>query len=349
MDPKKQTSERRRQQNVRAQQKYSQYWPCSTLRFKLTLSEGEKQKQHIKALESQITAKGPRANLTSFAAEGDDAPQTPFIHPRALGSLVNSLSEEDDEINASVRSGDTTLADIIRAGLAALRTQRPVGPPVKSLPGNTSNGMILRTDRILVPRNKIQPHSHSSLDAHQTKLHFKLFNNVTAFRTNTEELGVPFQDILRDKAESPFYKEGVNEEEAQEIAASSRFNSLKSGLRPSSIQIRLSHHAWLDTFPCSIFRANAIRLISMDPPMIDEDELCADIVKDGLICWGSYLEGDEETSGSGAPWDLRSWEAQPWFLKKWWIVVGGEEGPLFQQTRWWHELRGDRLPHGLVG
>lgn len=76
--------------------------------------------------------------------------------------------------------------------------------------------------------------------------------------------------------------------------------------------------------------------------MIDEDELCDDLQKDGLICWGSTLGGGNDATGSGAPWDLRSWEAAPWFMKKWWILIGGKEGEIYQQTRWWCEMRGER-------
>jgi hypothetical protein len=76
--------------------------------------------------------------------------------------------------------------------------------------------------------------------------------------------------------------------------------------------------------------------------MIDEDELCLDLLNDGLICWGSSIGGGNKAIGSGAPWDPRSWEAQSWFMKKWWIVIGGVEGEIYKQTEWWCELRGDR-------
>lgn len=77
--------------------------------------------------------------------------------------------------------------------------------------------------------------------------------------------------------------------------------------------------------------------------MIDEDDLCADLQNDGLICWGSSLGGGSAAMGSGAPWDARSWEAQSWFLRKWWILIGGAEGEIYKQTRWWCEMRGERF------
>jgi hypothetical protein len=78
-----------------------------------------------------------------------------------------------------------------------------------------------------------------------------------------------------------------------------------------------------------------------EEPMIDEDELCQDL-NNGLVCWGSVLDGRNSTIGSGVPWDVRSWEAQPWFLKKWWIVIGGAEGEIYKQTQWWRQIRGER-------
>ena len=82
----------------------------------------------------------------------------------------------------------------------------------------------------------------------------------------------------------------------------------------------------------------------MKPPSINQGEFCADLENDGLICWASYTGPDNEVSGSSAPWDIRSWEAQPWFLKKWWLVFGDESG-IYQQSKWWHEFRGDHLPY----
>ena len=73
--------------------------------------------------------------------------------------------------------------------------------------------------------------------------------------------------------------------------------------------------------------------------MIDEDEICTDLENDGLIC---CLGGGSAAVGSGTPWDIRSWEAQDWFMKKWWIVIGGAEGEVYKQTLWWREMRGER-------
>jgi len=36
-------------------------------------------------------------------------------------------------------------------------------------------------------------------------------------------------------------------------------------------------------------------------------------------------------------------------LRKWWILIGGEETDVWCQTKWWRELRGEkRLEMGWV-
>jgi hypothetical protein len=107
--------------------------------------------------------------------------------------------------------------------------------------------------------------------------------------------------------------------------------------------MRYPHPCYADTLPFASVRQRLIGMLNCDPPLLDADDLCKDLVRGGLICWGSSISGDAR-KGSGAPWDCRSWEAQPWFLKKWWLMVGGSDGVIFKQTRWWHEFRGDRLP-----
>ena len=39
-----------------------------------------------------------------------------------------------------------------------------------------------------------------------------------------------------------------------------------------------------------------------------------------MIVWGS--QGNNLGMGACSPWDMRSWEPQLWFLKKYWFLVG---------------------------
>jgi hypothetical protein len=84
----------------------------------------------------------------------------------------------------------------------------------------------------------------------------------------------------------------------------------------------------------------------------DEDQFFLDLLA-GLICWGGAGVGkrdrDQSTglASTGTPWDIRSWEAKVWFLKKYWTLLGGEDGELVRQSEWWREIRGEDTPTEL--
>lgn len=98
------------------------------------------------------------------------------------------------------------------------------------------------------------------------------------------------------------------------------------------------------------------------PCLLDEDELCYDMnVAEGLVCWGSQMGNGGAGLSSQAkrdsesardmraclPWDMRSWEPQVWFLKKYWFLVGGWDDDMWRNCRWWHSMRGDDLDYSV--
>ncbi|GJC94823.1 hypothetical protein ColKHC_03649 [Colletotrichum higginsianum] len=67
-----------------------------------------------------------------------------------------------------------------------------------------------------------------------------------------------------------------------------------STLRPTSVQKAVIHHPWIDLFPFPRFRDNT--LLAMAAGMVDDDELCRDILettgedlgaRPSLIVWAS--------------------------------------------------------------
>lgn len=48
---------------------------------------------------------------------------------------------------------------------------------------------------------------------------------------------------------------------------------------------------------------------------LDLLELKKDMFQDGLACWSNNGGGKE--GAMGQPWDMRSWEAAEWFVRKW--------------------------------
>jgi hypothetical protein len=78
-------------------------------------------------------------------------------------------------------------------------------------------------------------------------------------------------------------------------------------------------------------------LSSMQPPAIDLFDFENDVfMNNGLFNWRQAGK-----DSSSQPWDMRSWEAERWFLRKWRLLVGGQEADIWSQTNWWRATRGE--------
>ncbi|KAJ5750405.1 hypothetical protein N7533_007433 [Penicillium manginii] len=329
---------------------------------------GERQKQHMQALETLLTAQNHLTHDESTLIKSGCSPSNPgamtAISPsqdtrgslsrhdpssqsEALALIARYAARTNESIRARVESGEITIGDILQAGLNELdRQSTPTSLAHAEIPSNLSWVPGPRTDKILVPSNRMQVHHHSLPDIYANNFRWKQFSTVAAIRANAESIGLTFEEITHPKSISPFYSSTLAKDQSQVISIrSTGFQGIKPHLRPTETQLNCFHHPWLDIFPCPIFRDRYIHLVTMGPSVFNADEFCMDLQNGGLICWGSQSGEKHDASGSGAPWDMRSWEAQPWFLKKWWFVLGGEEGGFFQQSRWWHESRGDQLPY----
>jgi hypothetical protein len=93
--------------------------------------------------------------------------------------------------------------------------------------------------------------------------------------------------------------------------------------------------------PFKEFRSRLLALVASNSPLLDEDELCDDMVAEGIVCWGS--RDNDRGMEAGMPWDARSWEPRVWFLRKWWFLCGGWDGEMWRMARFWHNVRGDDL------
>ncbi|SCV51785.1 uncharacterized protein FFB14_12210 [Fusarium fujikuroi] len=150
--------------------------------------------------------------------------------------------------------------------------------------------------------------------------------NVTiAVANNATILGFDRALMCIDEAISPFNINGP---------FSADYNPPKA-LEPTEVQKTVLHHPWLDIFPFPKFRDNVI--LAADAELLDDGELCEDISeinwenveKPSLIVWGD----------SSVP---NSWEASPWFLRKWgWLLQGCPE--LIETTNRWRQSRGEKL------
>ncbi|CZR37779.1 uncharacterized protein FPRO_07030 [Fusarium proliferatum ET1] len=157
--------------------------------------------------------------------------------------------------------------------------------------------------------------------------------NVTiAVANNATVLGFDRALMCIDEAISPFNINGP---------FNADYNPPKA-LEPTEVQKAVLHHPWLDIFPFPKFRDNVI--LAADAELLDDGELCEDISeinwenveKPSLIVWGD----------SSVP---NSWEASPWFLRKWGedpILLPGDEDAT---TIWIHNDNAAEKFPGTIG
>ncbi|KAI0096365.1 hypothetical protein GGR51DRAFT_31921 [Nemania sp. FL0031] len=146
----------------------------------------------------------------------------------------------------------------------------------------------------------------------------------SAFFANAMLLGIPLAAMDEDD-DVPLHAQALR--------------CTKPDLVPTFAQRTIPHHPSLDVIPWPVFRTNICIAIAQDPPLVDDDELCLDLLNDGVRCWGSSAGDSLHGRGQGAPWDSRSWEAAPWFLEKWEPLTGGRDGDMWRGSEWWRAMR----------
>ncbi|KAL7782593.1 hypothetical protein V8C43DRAFT_326890 [Trichoderma afarasin] len=125
----------------------------------------------------------------------------------------------------------------------------------------------------------------------------------------------------------------LNETDPKDLLTSANLpttNTMPANLRPTLSQLLIPHHASLDLIPLPLFRERAIMLSAAMPFAYNLTEFKTDIFVRGVTnTKGSYLQ----------PWDSECWEAAPWFLEKWSIVVDGRQGELGRRSLRWTSVR----------
>lgn len=152
-------------------------------------------------------------------------------------------------------------------------------------------------------------------------------NILNAVARNASALGFPVEGLCHDDFISPFNQLGPH-------VLNSPILSCPASLRPTELQLAVTHHPWIDLFPVPRMRDNVLSAVVAG--LIDEDELCADLVntdeghteRPTLIVWGES-------------WDPLGWEATVPFLRKWgWLTRGCPE--IWEATNTWRETRGEK-------
>ncbi|KAH7353189.1 hypothetical protein B0T11DRAFT_286405 [Plectosphaerella cucumerina] len=159
-------------------------------------------------------------------------------------------------------------------------------------------------------------------------------NVLDALARNALAIGFPVEGLCADHFDSPFTCQGPGPNPESE---SDVFTGSLQSLAPTVLQRTVRHHPWIDLFPLPRFRDNI--LLALEAGVIDEDELCGDLLnvedanrstdtKPSLLVWGE-------------PSDARGWEASITFLRKWaWLAQGCPE--LVEGTNHWRTKRGEK-------
>ncbi|MCJ1438874.1 hypothetical protein MMC27_008264 [Xylographa pallens] len=358
--PVRRDPERRRQQNIQAQKKYRE-----KLRERLDHLEA----LAASAVQSRAIARTPAAGTSPSETHSSSSPPTHVIaqSPPAYaasgvsvsGSSAASpaecqdlISQSDDTPSALSTWDFTTYVDP-----SLLARDKPNGGLSPYWTATIDCGCS--SPHVQVRTQGPDPFSYGEVrilsagpsvagaDPYANNLRVETLCITAALYTLGLHVGVTEEMLCADQSLSPFFrssKEPADEAaKAHTISTVQRiFKTLKPDLRPSSQQITVQHHPYIDILPFPTLRKNLIA----HQEEIDENEFFYDMLT-GLVCWGGAGIGRRdrhESTGyasAGTPWDVRSWEARVWFLKKYWALLGGEEGELVRQSEWWRSIRGD--------
>lgn len=170
-------------------------------------------------------------------------------------------------------------------------------------------------------------------------LRLEMVSTLAATLAIASSLGVSAEMYFGDESSSFYQMDAANDAARLLTIHRTGFQNVKPHLRPTMTQLARPHASYLDMIIFPNFRERATQFATMVPSLLDESELCNDMMNGGLVCWGNTGQSHTASRGTGVPWDMRSWEAKPWFLQKWWFLVGGPDDDMRSTTRWWQEMR----------
>ncbi|RBQ78719.1 hypothetical protein FVER14953_21437 [Fusarium verticillioides] len=186
-------------------------------------------------------------------------------------------------------------------------------------------------------------------DLYMNMLQFSPAAIFTSCLTNALALGLDPSVIANCSVEhiSPFYQPNLSStlnhaalvQAGSSILSTFNNTSIPIHLRPTMAQILIPHHTSLDLIPIPFLRERAIMLSAAMPHAFNNWELKLDIYeRGGLTIW--RLKGERDSGrNTYPPWDMKSWEAAPWFLKKWCVLMGREYDKMNEQSIGWQVVR----------
>ncbi|UPK91880.1 hypothetical protein LCI18_002815 [Fusarium solani-melongenae] len=339
-------TEARREQNRVAQRAYRK-------------RQKEYRKQHKEAESRRYQTRRPRPLLKRCDITSKSI-KCPHDTP---GSVQEPLNSEIPSTQGTPGSNITTCDDSVSSD-----------HPRQAVPNETGDGSTPSSDALVAEDMGTTEGSINASDVHDDNLQSRpsinsqhdesilpdvylnmlQFEPVTIFNAvfqNALSMGfdLPFIANCGGHCISPFYQPSLASttdstallQQGAASTASFKNTSIPMHLRPTLAQVLIPHHASLDLIPLPFLRERAILLSAAMPDTFNSWELKFDIYgRGGLTIWRRSQSGTERRSNATyQPWDMKSWEAAPWFLKKWTMIIGDEESEFYKQSIGWQLIR----------
>lgn len=153
----------------------------------------------------------------------------------------------------------------------------------------------------------------NAMQTSQDTVRMALLNNAICLGFDLDQLADCNKPYI-----SPFFRSIAAQDSPQDLVASTFNTSIPINLQPTMAQILVPHHASLDLIPMPLLQERAIMMSFAMPDAFNLWDLKLDVyTRHALVCRSHRREGTCQ------PWDQKSWEAMPWFLKKWSMTIEG--------------------------
>jgi hypothetical protein len=174
-----------------------------------------------------------------------------------------------------------------------------------------------------------------------SSINLKSMSYLPALVSNAVQLRITLDHMVDQYAQSHFFGPQAATIDTPDgpVTRASHVARLAPDLSPTSAQKNIPHHPYIDLIPWPAFRTKVLMEASRSPPAINEDDLCLDLLGGGVQCWGTTMTS-MHGRGNGTPWNAYSWEAMPWFLEKWKMLIGDETSEIARISAWWRGMRG---------
>jgi hypothetical protein len=151
----------------------------------------------------------------------------------------------------------------------------------------------------------------NAIQTSQNIIWMALLNNAICLGFDLDQLADCSKPYM-----SPFFRSIAAQDSPQDLVASTFNTSIPIHLQPTMAQILVPHHASLDLIPLPLLRERAIMMAFAKPNAFNLWDLKLDIyTRHALVC------RTRRAGGTYQPWDQKSWEAMPWFLRKWCMAI----------------------------